>query len=97
MHVVTHTADGKYLVAVVLNDRHHVLIQPVPPAFIYQREPVLNGEYRVDMNLCVCVWHCLVFWRIPMGCRWLIVLLFYRALHPYGMLLPERKGSISNR
>ena len=72
MHMVTHTADGKHLVAIVLDDGHHVLIQPVLPAFIYQRESVLNGKNRVDVDLCVCVWHCLVFWRIPTGCWWFI-------------------------
>ena len=94
--MVTHTADGKHFMTVVLDDGDDRLIKPISPAFVNQTEPVLNREDGMYVDLCICVWHHSLFWCIPMGCWWFVVSLFYRTLHPYGMMLPERKGPIPN-
>ena len=96
MHMVANTTYGKHLVTVVLYYRNDILVKPISPAFVNQTEPVLNRENGMYMYLCVCVWHLFFLWRIPTGCWWFVMLLFYRTLHPYGMMLPERKGPIPN-
>ena len=82
--MVANTTYGKHFMTIVLYNRNDVLVKPISPAFINQAEPVLNRKNGLYMYLCVCVWHLLLLWRIPTGCRWTLCC-FLPKEHPYGM------------